>query len=228
MKSRICSASRSMATKSPFRTPLACRPWANRFDSRSHRPNVIDDLAYPAEVPVRHLVRVGRCHQPQLVGQEVNHGAAFRGGARRCRPGSRPWARRPGQANGRPSRARSMGRNGWSEANRTRPLPRRDPMNLINEGCMYLARIGRVRKVEIGPLEHVLDEQLLVGVAHVGADDDQIGEVDQHVLEQYRVLAPGPDPRSGDADVDRDGKAQLLTGGVDRVVEGVVEGVLVD
>ena len=65
-------------------------------------------------------------------------------------------------------------------------------------------------------------------MAHVGADDDQIGEVDQHVLEEYRVLAAGPDPRSGDADVDRDGEAQLLAGGVDRVVEGVVEGVLVD
>ena len=55
--------------------------------------------------------------------QEVGHGPIVQG-------------KRTGGAQG----PVSIGRNGWSEANRTRPLPRRDPMNLINEGCMYLAR----------------------------------------------------------------------------------------
>ena len=56
-------------------------------------------------------------------------------------------------------------------------------------------RVGRARQVEPVPLAHVVDEQLLVGMAHVGADDRQLGEVDEHVLEQLGVLHPGAHPR---------------------------------
>ena len=69
-----------------------------------------------------------------------------------------------------------------------------------------LGQIGRVGQVEVGPLEHVLHEQRLVGMAHVGADHRQSLEVDQDVLEQLGVLAGRAHARAGDADVDRDGQ----------------------
>ena len=82
--------------------------------------------------------------------------------------------------------------------------------------------------MELRPLEHVLDEQRLVRVAHVGADHGELAEVDEHVFEQHRVLAARAHLRAGDADVDRHGQAELLRDRVHRVVEAVVELVLLD
>src|SRR5271166_286226 len=225
MKSRICSASRSRATKSPFRMPLACRPWASRFDSRSQLPNVIDDSSarfrYATSSGWADAISrswSGRTSTMVPLFQEALGGAAQEVGHGPFVEGERTGGLQ-GPFHGKERMVRG-------EQDPT--LAAAGPHELDQRRMHVGGQIGRVRQVQIGPLEHVLDEQFLEGVAHVGADDDQIGEVDEDVLEQDRVLTAGPDPRSGDADIDRDGKAQLLTSGVDRVVEGVVEGVLVD
>ena len=65
-------------------------------------------------------------------------------------------------------------------------------------------------------------------MAHVRADHRQAGEVDQHVLEQFGMLAAGPHLRPGYADVDRDRKARLGARRVYRVVQPVIERELLD
>ena len=62
----------------------------------------------------------------------------------------------------------------------------------------------------------------------MGADDGQPLEVDEDVFEELGVLAGRAHARAGNADVDRHRQAELGAGGVHRVVELVVERVLVD
>ena len=65
-------------------------------------------------------------------------------------------------------------------------------------GVHVRGQVGRVGQVEVGPLEHVLHQQGLEGVAHVGADDGEPLEVDEDVLEQLGTLAGGAHPWPGD------------------------------
>ena len=120
------------------------------------------------------------------------------------------------------------GITGWSDANHTRPAAAGGVHEPHQRRVHVGGEVGRRHQVQLRPLEHVLDQQRLVGVAHVGADDGEAGEVDEHVLEQHRVLAAGAHLRAGDADVDRHRDAELLARGVHGVVEAVVQLVLLD
>ena len=175
------------------------------------------------EVPVGDLVGVGRGHQPQLIGQQLRHGGRRRRGAPRRVPEE--------IAHGVIAQRQGPGRGEGPLHGQERVVRReQDPPPATagaHEGdqCRMhvLGQVRRVREIEVRPLEQVLDEELLVRVAHVGADHHQIGEVDQDVFEQDRVLATGADPRTGDPDVDRDRDPELLAGGVDRIVERIVQ-----
>ena len=149
-----------------------------------------------AEVPVSHLVGVGRRHQQQLIGEEVGHDGA----SSKIRAAAAPRkSSLASSLNGRARAAVEGPLHGQERMVRREqdPAPAAPGPHEAEQGRVHVFRqVGRVREVEIGPLEHVLDEELLVGVAHVGADHHQIGEIDQHVLEQHRVLTPGTDPRT--------------------------------
>ena len=60
------------------------------------------------------------------------------------------------------------------------------------------------------------------------ADHRHPAEVDQHVLEQLGMLAAGPNLRTGHADVDRHREARFHARRVHRVVQPVIERVLLD
>ena len=91
-------------------------------------------------------------------------------------------------------------------------------MNCTSVRVEVPRRVRGARQVQVRPLAHVVHEQLLVRVAHVRADDDEVGEVDQHVLEQLGVLHARPHPRPGMPTLIADRDPELLA----HLVHGVV------
>ena len=71
--------------------------------------------------------------------------------------------------------------------------------------------------VQTRPLQHQLDGQFGPGLAAVTRHEDQIGEVEHHLVDELDVLTERLQPRPGDAGAAEDGYAELHALGVDRV-----------
>ena len=61
-------------------------------------------------------------------------------------------------------------------------------MNLDHLWFQILGKPSRIRKVETVIFSHEPDQERFPRMAHMGADDGEVGEVDQNIIEKHWIL----------------------------------------